>query len=214
MVVVAPISGCGQTSHLKANHLRGLEPTVTIGMPNFVLEDTSHNAFDFASQDAGHVTFLYFGYTHCPDSCPTAMSDLASALRRIGTDSSQVRVVFVTTDPDRDTPAVIRRWLNQFSTDFIGLTGSDVRINAALSSLGLSSVTPGPAIPTLAGHPDQHPSGSAQLPKHHHFGPLGYSEAHIDMIFAFDRKQRLRALYPGGSSVADIATDLKSLMAT
>ena len=110
--------------------------------PEFVLTDTNGKPFDFRAQTAGKVTLLYFGYTHCPDVCPTNMATLAAAVAKLPASVDQrIDVVFVSTDPARDTPAVIRTWLNQFNSSFIGLTGNQIEVaNAQLQSgLGTSS---------------------------------------------------------------------------
>jgi protein SCO1 len=103
--------------------------------PSFTLTDTSGKRFAF-SQTTGHPTLLYFGYTHCPDVCPTTMADIAQAVAaQPAAVRSTVRVVFVTTDVKRDTGRVIAAWLGHFDTDlphkFIGLTGTQAQIDAA-----------------------------------------------------------------------------------
>jgi len=81
---------------------------------------------------------LFFGYTSCPDVCIAVMNDVAMALGRITTeDRDQIQVVFVTTDPARDTPARIRRYLDRFDADFIGLTGSFLDVKAAGDQVGV-----------------------------------------------------------------------------
>jgi protein SCO1/2 len=84
------------------------------------------------------VTLVYFGYTHCPDLCPLNMFSTATSIKGMpAAERHDVQVVFVTTDPDRDTPPVIRTWLNHFSQKFIGLTGSTAQIQSAERSAGI-----------------------------------------------------------------------------
>lgn len=100
--------------------------------PEFVLTDTSGHPFDFQRETAGMVTLLYFGYTSCPDICPAHMATIAAALDQLPSMvADHVRVVFVTTDPERDRPGVLRRWLDRFDPDFVGLTGSQDELVAA-----------------------------------------------------------------------------------
>lgn len=100
--------------------------------PRFTLTDTSGAAFDLWSNTQGTVTLLFFGYTHCPDLCPLQMYMIAEALKKIPpAAANQIKVVFVTTDPDRDTPRVLRAYLDHFDKRFIGLTGSQSAIDAA-----------------------------------------------------------------------------------
>jgi protein SCO1/2 len=120
----------------------GLDLAEPYRRPSFTLTDTSGAAFDFKAATAGKPTLLFFGYTNCPDVCPTTMADIAVALR--GLDPAlvqQLQVVFVTTDPARDDPAVLGEWLGRFDADlptrFIGLTGDQAAINQAQLSTGV-----------------------------------------------------------------------------
>ena len=110
---------------------RGGVVTPPLPKPRFVLTDTSGAAFDFRQRTDGYVTLLFFGYTNCPDQCPMHMSNLGAALKKLpaGT-ADRVRLVFVTTDPARDSPAAVRRWLDLFGRRFIGLTGTERSIEA------------------------------------------------------------------------------------
>ena len=186
----------------------GVEPTSPASRARFTLTDTAGAAYDFHAQTEGKPTFLYFGYTHCPDECPTAMADLASALRKRPTPAA--RVVFVTTDPARDTGPVLRRWLDQFSASFIGLRGTQAQVDAAQQAAGLPVSTREGPQPTLPGHPDQHPKEAGTAP-HRHDGPLGYAVSHSAVILAYDTADRLPVAYPGGATPSDIAADLPLL---
>jgi protein SCO1/2 len=106
--------------------------------PNLVLTDNHGKRFDLVKQTAGHPVLLYFGYTHCPDVCPTTMSDIALAKSKLPpADQARLQVVFVTSDPARDTPARLNAWLGQMDKSFIGLTGSFSTIQAAARSVGV-----------------------------------------------------------------------------
>jgi protein SCO1 len=120
----------------------GLDLAEPYRRPSFTLTDTTGAAFDFKKQTAGTPTLLFFGYTHCPDVCPTTMADIAVALR--GLDAALVdrlQVVFVTTDPARDAPAVLGEYLARFDADlpkrFIGLTGDQATIDQAQLATGV-----------------------------------------------------------------------------
>ena len=119
-----------------AGTFRGLELQPPQPRPTFTLTDTAGKPYHFAARTRGLPTLLFFGYTHCPDVCPTTMADTAAALR--GTAEplrSKVQVVFVTTDPARDTPKVLGAWLRNFDPDlptgFVGLTGTPRQVEAA-----------------------------------------------------------------------------------
>jgi protein SCO1/2 len=106
--------------------------------PAITLTDTAGTSYNIASSNRGKVTLVYFGYTHCPDVCPTTMADIATALRQ---SSAAVRrdvtVVFVTVDPHRDSLPVLRSWLDDFSPSFVGLRGSLRQVIADQVAAGL-----------------------------------------------------------------------------
>lgn len=100
--------------------------------PKFTLTDTSGKPFDFRSRTDGYVTLLFFGYTRCSSVCPLQMSYIAGALRKVPKNvADRFRVVFVTTDPDRDDPRMLRMWLSHFDKSFIGLTGTETDLETA-----------------------------------------------------------------------------------
>ena len=105
--------------------------------PNFTLTDTAGKPFAFGGTTSKHPTLLFFGYTNCPDVCPTTMADAATALKNVPKAvAAQTYVVFVTTDVKRDTAPVLTRWLANFSPDtggahFVGLRGTQAQIDAA-----------------------------------------------------------------------------------
>lgn len=110
--------------------------------PSFTLTDTASKPFDFKAVTGGRLTLLYFGYTRCPDVCPTTLADIAVALREVPASlAKQVHVVFVTTDPAHDTPAVLAEYLHRFDADlpakFVGLTGSKALVDQAQLSAGV-----------------------------------------------------------------------------
>lgn len=208
------LASCGGATKAPAAPVayHGVEPSPVPARPQFVLHDTTGAAYDFQAKTAGHPTFVYFGYTNCPDECPTAMADIAAALRK-GTpeERRQARVVFVTTDPARDSAPVLRRWLDQFGTGFVGLRGTQAEVDAAQKAAGIPVAKPEGIAPTLAGHPDQHPHKEGTAP-HEHFGALGYAVTHSAVIFAYDAANRLPVVYPGGVTPSDIAADLPVLL--
>ena len=120
----------------------GLDLAEPYRRPQFTLTDTTGSSFDFRAATAGRPTLLFFGYTNCPDVCPTTMADIAVALR--GVDAAvleELQVVFVTTDPATDTPAVLGEYLGRFDADlpltFVGLTGDQEQIDQAQLSTGV-----------------------------------------------------------------------------
>jgi protein SCO1/2 len=113
--------------------------------PAYVLTDTSGEDFDIVEETEGYLTLLYVGYTHCPDVCPTHMLDIARTLEKLGPDiAEEVKVVFVTSDPERDTPEAMRTWLDSFSEEFIGLTGDVEDLENLQREMGMD---PGQKVP-------------------------------------------------------------------
>jgi len=112
--------------------LAGCEPAIP--PPSFLATDITGAAFagDFRLTDhngqvrtladfKGKVVALFFGYTHCPDVCPTTLSDFAAALKQLGPEAERVQVIFVTVDPQRDTPELLKQFVPAFNPSFLGM---------------------------------------------------------------------------------------------
>ncbi|MFB7177458.1 SCO family protein [Streptomyces sp. NPDC056257] len=106
--------------------------------PELVLTDNTGKPWNLREQTKGKPTLIYFGYTHCPDVCPLTMSNIAVAKKALPkADQDNLRVVFVTTDPERDTPESLDAWLKAQDPSFVGLTGDFATIQAAARTLGI-----------------------------------------------------------------------------
>ncbi|WKD33788.1 SCO family protein [Streptomyces xanthophaeus] len=115
--------------------------------PELVLTDTTGNPWNLRERTKGKPTLIYFGYTNCPDVCPLTMSNIAVAKKALPkADQDNLQVVFVTTDPERDTPESLGAWLKSQDPSFIGLTGNFATIQAAARTLGIGieAATTGP----------------------------------------------------------------------
>ncbi|GGX82387.1 SCO family protein [Streptomyces minutiscleroticus] len=107
--------------------------------PDLVLTDTHGEKYDLRKETEGRPTLIYFGYTNCPDVCPLTMNNLAVAKKQLPkAEQDELRVVFVTTDPERDTPAALGKWLKGIDPDVIGLSGDFDTIQAGARTLGIS----------------------------------------------------------------------------
>ncbi|MER6618780.1 MULTISPECIES: SCO family protein [unclassified Streptomyces] len=107
--------------------------------PDLVLTDTNGEEYDLREQTAGRPTLIYFGYTHCPDVCPLTMNNLAVAKKQLPREQQdELRIVFVTTDPERDTSAALGKWLKGIDSQVVGLTGDFDTIQAGARTLGIS----------------------------------------------------------------------------
>ncbi len=145
--LVAVLAGCSSSGTSKGlNDQAGASSSKYQGFgldpaqprPSFTLTDTDGQPYSFATATAGHPTFLYFGYTHCPDVCPETMADIGLALKaEPAALRAETRVVFVTTDIADDTGPVIAAWLKAFTVDgaapMVGLYGTQAQIDLAQS---------------------------------------------------------------------------------
>jgi protein SCO1/2 len=104
----------------------------SVGGP-FHLEDQNGKAFSDADMK-GRPFLVFFGFTHCPDVCPTTLFDLSQILQKLGPDADRAGALFITVDPDRDTPAVLKDYLSNFDPHLRGLTGDPASINAAIKA--------------------------------------------------------------------------------
>ncbi|PYR79076.1 MAG: SCO family protein [Acidobacteria bacterium] len=168
---------------------RGGLVTPPLPKPRFTLTDTSGAPFDFWRQTDGYVTLLFFGYTRCPDECPMHVSNIAQGLKKLPAGAGdRVKLVFVTTDPARDTPKVLRAWLNQFDTRFIGLTGSQ----AAIDAVQTAAMVPVATKTASAGG--------------------DYAVGHANFVIAYTKDNLAHVIYPGGVTQQDWAHDLPQLV--
>ena len=121
LIILLLLGGCARAT--SQGVFSGLEVDQPQIMPDAVLVDTQGELFSMRSDTKGTVRLVYFGFTTCPDICPIHLSQLSDVLARPGMPPN-IKVLFVTVDPDNDTPEVMRSFLDQFSVEFIGLTGT------------------------------------------------------------------------------------------
>jgi protein SCO1/2 len=169
---------------------RGGLITPPMPKPKVTLTDTAGAPFDLVSKTQGYVTLLYFGFANCPDMCPLEMSMIAKALKSLpGEIADQYKVVFVTTDPARDTPKALRTFLDRFDRRFIGLTGTDAAIEAAQIAANVP-----PAKKSAV-----RPNGD-------------YDVGHAGFVLAYTKDNLAHVLYPMGVTQADLEHDLRRLV--
>ncbi len=143
IIIGALAMGAGiWAARLLTKHDSGADPLAATRFPAarpiqaFSLLDHNGNVFDNATL-AGHWSFLFFGYTHCPDVCPTTMSVLNSVARRLQDSGENIRFVMVTVDPERDTPEKLGQFVTYFNGNFIGVTGSETALQQLTKQLGI-----------------------------------------------------------------------------
>ena len=135
----------------------------------------------------GKAVALFFGYTHCPDICPTTMLEYQQVMKLLGKDSDRVQVLFVSIDPQRDTPAVLAGYVPFFDKRFMGLTGSAEQVAKVAAQYKI-----------VAQRQDR--------------ADGGYTMDHSAGSYLFDTAGKLRVYVPYGTPAADIAHDLQQLL--
>jgi len=191
LFALATVTACGGDRPGDASAFRGVALPTPIAKPSIVLTDVNGRPYDFATETRDKVALLFFGYTHCPDVCPLHMANIAAVLRRMSAeDRARVVTVFVTTDPERDTPARLREWLTNFDASFVGLTGSKEELARAQQALGLGEATR----------------------EYLNADSVNYFVVHAAQVFAFARDGFAYTIYPFGIRQEDWANDLPRLV--
>lgn len=175
---LAALSACGQPYTF-----RGSEITPAKLAPDFTLTDQNGQPFTISAQK-GSVVLLFFGFTHCPDVCPTTLADIAAARAQLGKDADKLKVALITVDPERDDAAKIGSYVKNYDPSFIGLTGSRAQIDPVLKAYGVTAI-------------------KRELPN----SKLGYTVDHSAFIYLIDRAGNWRGLLPFGVTPDDIASD-------
>ncbi len=176
---------------LSLHGLVGSELATPVSKPQFAFTDTRGQVFRLDSATRDKVTLVFFGYTNCPDICPVHLANLAAVLDKMPDSvQSHVAVVFITTDPARDTLPVLDKWVHGFDPNFIGLTAPDSIIAAAQRVVDEQA--------TVKGTPDE--KGA-------------YPVGHAAQVIAFTRDGKGRVAYAPGTRQKDWAHDLPLLVA-
>ena len=198
--VVLSLAGCGDDDAEGVPLATGITVYGDDGMHGAVLDEpysmpdaslTATNGADYSltADTTRPLTLVFFGYTHCPDICQVVMSDIASALTRLDTaDRAKVGMLFITSDPARDDPRVLREYLDRFDPDFEGLTGDLDRIVEVGNTLGVA-IEKGTKLP----------SG-------------GYEVAHGTQVVGINARDRAPIVWTQGTSAGDLAEDITVLL--
>lgn len=178
------LTACGSHQEpFNLSNIGGLMPDL-----EFQMSDTAGR--EVAARDyRGRVVMLYFGYTSCPDACPTTLATLSQAIAQLGVTGSRVRVLFVTVDPKRDTVAVLRRYVSAFGPQFTGLRGDA----ASLAHL---------ARRYRVAYSLEAPNADGD-----------YTVDHSSAVFIFDARGHARLLARAGDRPKEIAADLRRIIA-
>jgi protein SCO1/2 len=156
---------------------------------DFTLTDQNGARFELQSQ-RGKYLLVFFGYTMCPDVCPTTLSKLSAVMRRLGDDKSRVRTLYITVDPERDTPEALKADLSLFALDAVGLTGTRAEVDSVVRMYGASYEI----VPT--------PESAAK-----------YSVSHSTTLYLLDADGKVAKTFPYEATVDEIAAGIQSLLA-
>lgn len=182
LVVAALIAGCGRSGPtFKNTDITGAEWGRELAL-------TDHNGKPRTLADfRGKVVVVFFGYTRCPDVCPTTLAEMKLALEQLGEDAKRVQVLFVTLDPERDTQALLAQYVPGFHPSFLGLYGdAEATQKAAKEFKVFYQKVPGTK-------------------------PDNYTVDHTAGSYVFDPKGRIRLFVRHGQA-ADLAGDLRALL--
>ncbi len=191
------VSACGGTEKSVNLHGTVVDPPFTVGADS--LTTTDGEPFSLASDTTAPLTLVFFGYTRCPDICPAVLSSITSGLLRLTEEQQdQVEIVFVSSDPDRDTPKVLREYLDRFRPGIIGLSGDIATISRVGESVGVF-VDAGEELPGGGYDPNSHASYVIGINDRHE-APIFWSGDTAPVQFAEDirfllteRPERLKA---------------------
>lgn len=179
LALVLLAAACGR-SDWHATDISGAMPAL-----DFSLTRANDGKPVSAADYRGKVVVLYFGYTHCPDVCPTTLANLADVLQKLGGRADDVRVLFVTVDPGRDGPALMKTYVNSFAPQIDGLRGSDNQLTTLARRYRVAySVTPG----------------------------ANYEVMHSNAVFFFGRDGKARLVSTQTDDVAGLTEDVKRLL--
>ncbi len=156
-----------------------------IPRPEFTLTDQHGNPYDFGAETQGQLTLVFFGYTNCPDVCPLTMDFISGALDNVAV---AAEVVFITTDPTRDTPERLEQWLGQIDRDAVGLTGTPEELRSVQDLFGVTVEIP----------EDPDPASN-------------YAVGHSSQVFVFTGDDQAHLLYGFGTRLDQWTEDLPKI---
>ena len=173
VAAVVLLAACDRPAAPDPAAFTGVGLSGEVRMPDRSLPSIDGGEYDLRARTEGKVTLLFIGYTFCPDICPVHLANLAAVLGDLSLEITRdIETIFVTADPQRDTPERLREWLGAMNDDFVGLRPTREQVNALEDELQINR--------------------SVVLPD----DPSGYFVAHAAQIIAFDRDGVARAAFP------------------
>jgi protein SCO1/2 len=180
--VLAACKPASQQNQFSATDISGADFAQTLNLTDHTGKARSLGEFK------GKVVALFFGYTHCPDVCPTTMADLKQTMQLLGTQADGLQVLFVTLDPERDTQEVLAQYVPAFDKRFIGLYGSKDEIAATTKDFKIFAL------------------------KVENSGKSGYTIDHSAGLYLYDKTGKIRLYVDYGTKPDVLAADIKKLL--
>jgi protein SCO1 len=193
LAALAPLAACDDMRPYNGLVYDSLEPA-----PALALGAPGGRTFDLAGE-RGKVVLVFFGYTRCPDVCPTTLADWAKVKRALGTRADRVRFVFVSVDPERDTPEATHRYAQRFDPAFVGLAGTPAQTEEVKRAWKVAAY-PDVAMPGDTAHGGAHGDSAS------------HRVVHSPPVFVVDRQGRLRLVYTSGATSDEVAADIARLL--
>jgi protein SCO1/2 len=179
------LDACGSRAPFHATVISDPVPASPI-----TVRDSRGSLFDLG-REKGKVVLVYFGYTHCPDVCPTTLADFARARKLLSpAQRSVLRFAFVSVDPGRDTPAAVEQYAWQFDSSFVGLAPTEAQVDSIKMAWGFAA----------GREPGDDPTGKA------------YGVMHPAGVFLIDKEGLVRLVFSPGTKVEDIVEDLRRVL--
>jgi len=183
LATVVALTACSREPVWRGQDVTGLLPDLGFELTSSAGERVSSERY------SGKVTLLYFGFTNCPDICPTTLSNIKVALEALGPDASQVQVFLVSVDPERDTPEAMQRYTAAFGPWLHGFTGGKAELKAWNNAYKVDFLA-------------QEPNMRGE-----------YDVMHSNRVFGFDSEGRCRVLMPNTANTDAMLADLRQLLA-
>ena len=175
------------TAFARPYTLHGSEITNQMTAPPVNLKRADGSLFQL-EQQKGNIVLLFFGFTSCPDVCPTTLADMKRVKADLGERAAQVKYIFITVDPQRDTPELVQAYASGFDPEFIGLSGTESDLTPVWEGYGVYRKVSETTSTT------------------------SYDVEHSTRVYLIDTANNLRVTYPFGTPVEDLAADIRFLL--
>jgi protein SCO1/2 len=185
-LILVLLGACG-SQELDPSQFKGTFLPTPIPAPDFALSNAAGDTVHLSDYE-GEIVLLYFGYTFCPDICPTTLSELSKVQRELDDAGEKIQVLMITVDPERDTPEKLEQYVTHFHPDFVGLSGTKEEIDAAGEGFGIF------------------------YEKEEGTEATGYLVNHTARVFVVDPQGNYQLSFAYGTPVEDIVHDLRLLM--